>query len=152
MFEQEGPVVVVVDSSNHRLCLWRLRDGTAWKTLGSPGTEPQFNWPHSVAVTRAGALVVTDSIDDRNWKGPGITGPAARKAGDRGSSRVQVLTVEGAVLCVLDTTSVAGVGRLGYQLPGVTVCMDTGDILVTDWECQRVVALTWLPSYKVSLT
>ncbi len=119
-------MVVVVDSSNHRLVLWRLGDGTVWKQLGSLGTKPgQFYLPLAVAVTITGALVVTDS------------------------RRVQVLTVDGAVLCVLDPTAVAGVGQLGPNLYGVTVCADTDDILVTDYDNHRVVALSWSPASQV---
>ncbi len=119
-------MVVVADMRNHRLALWRLSDGTVWKHLGSQGTEPgQFYYPRAVAVTSTGALVVTDE------------------------HRVQVLTVDGAVLCVLDPTAVAGVGRLGYWLPGVAVCAGTDEILVADSENNRVVALMWSPSSNV---
>ncbi len=121
-------MVVVVDYVNHRLMLWRLGDGTVWKQLGSEGCEPgQFTYPLVVAVTSTGALVVTDN------------------------RRVQVLTVDGAVLCVLDPTAVAGVGRLGRNLHGVTTCADTDEILVTDRHNHRVVALTWLPPSHVCL-
>jgi hypothetical protein len=68
-------VVVVADEFNNRLSLWRLGDVTVWKHLGSQGREPgQFIFPLAVAVTGAGALMVTDQ------------------------HRVQVLTVDGAVL------------------------------------------------------
>ena len=121
-------MVVVVDYFNHRLDLWRLGDGTVWKQLGSYGTEPgHFTLPRAVAVTSTGALVVTDD------------------------HRVQVLTVDGAVLCMLDPTAVAGVGRLGDSLIGVTVCADTDEILVTDRYNHRVVALTWSPPSQVRL-
>ena len=125
-FSQEGLVVVVVDNGNHRLVLWRLGDGTVWKQLGSRGTEPgQFTYPRAVAVTSTGALVVTDE------------------------HRVQVLTVDGAVVFVLDPTAVVGVGRLGLNLFGVTVCADTDEFLVTDSDNHRVVALTWSPPSQV---
>ena len=121
-------MVVVVDHGNHRLVLWRLGDGTVWKQLGSQGTEPgQFAAPLAVAVTSTGALVVTDE------------------------RRVQVLTVDGAVVCVLDPTAVVGVGRLGRNLFGVTVCAGTDEILVTDSDNHRVVALTWSPPSQVRL-
>ncbi len=107
-------MVVVADSGNHRLTLWRLSNGTVWKT--KPG---QFAFPKAVAVTRAGALVVTDE------------------------SRVQVLTVDGAVWCVLDPTAVAGVGRLGENLNAVTMCRDSDEILMTDYHNHCVVALMW---------
>ncbi len=113
-------MVVVADQWNHRLSLWRLGDGTVWKHLGSQGREPgQFNFPQAVAVTGAGALVVTD------WY------------------RVQVLTVDGAILCVLDPTAVVGVGRLGLFLHGVALYPGTDEILVTDWANHRVAALSW---------
>jgi DNA-binding beta-propeller fold protein YncE len=115
-------VVVVADIHNNRLSLWRLGDGTVWKHLGSQGTEPgQFTGPKAVAVTRTGALVVTDE------------------------HRVQVLTVDGAVLCVLDPTAVVGVGRLGSDLYGVALYPGTDEILVTDYNNHRVVALSWSP-------
>ena len=121
-------MVVVVDHNNHRLVLWRLGDGTVWKQLGSRGTEAgRFDEPRAVAVTSTGALVVTDD------------------------HRVQVLTVDGAVVCVLDPTAVVGVGRLGRYLFGVTVCADTDEILVTDNGNHRVVALTWSPPSQVRL-
>jgi hypothetical protein len=115
-------VAVVADRFNHRLALWRLGDGTVWKHLGSQGTQPgQFIAPRAVAVTGAGALVVTDMY------------------------RVQLLTVDGAVLCVLDPTAVVGVGRLGSFLSGVALYPGTDDILVTDYSNHRVVALSWSP-------
>jgi hypothetical protein len=126
---QEGPVVVVVDCLNHRLVLWRLGDCTMWRQLGLEGKKPgQLFYPRAVAVTSVGALVVTDQ------------------------HRVQVLTVDGAVLCVLDPTAVAGVGQLGRDLCGVTVCSDTNEILVTDWDNHRVVALTCSPLSQVHLS
>ena len=115
-------MVVVADLMNHRLSLWRLGDGTVWKHLGSRGSEPaQFTAPQAVAVTGAGALVVTDQI------------------------RVQVLTVDGAVLCMLDPTAVAGVGRLSPGLLGAALYPGTDEILVTDYDNDRVVALPRSP-------
>ncbi len=112
-------MVVVADTGNHRLALWRLHDGTVWKHLGSQGTQPgQFTEPRAVAVTGSGALVVTDLIC------------------------VQVLTVDGSVLCILDPSALAGVGRLGSNLWGVGVFPITNEILVTDTDNPRVVALT----------
>ncbi len=121
-------MVVVVDCGNHRLVQWRLGDGTVWKQLGSRGTEPgQLTSPNAVAVTSTGALVITDEL------------------------RVQVLAADGAVVFVLDPTAVVGVGRLGQYLFGITVCADTDEILVTDWNNHRVVALTWSPPSQVRL-
>ncbi len=119
-------MIVVADQVNHRLSLWRLGDGTVWKHLGSEGTEPgQFTRPQAVAVTGAGALVVTDE------------------------NRVQVLTVDGAVLCVLDPTAVVGVGRLSSGLFGVALYPGTDEILVTDTYNFRVVALSWSPEVYI---
>ena len=81
----------------------------------------QFIYPQAVAVTGAGALVVTDQ------------------------HRVQVLTVDGAVLYVLDPTAVVGVGRLDPDLKGVALYPGTDNILVTDLYNRRVVALSWSP-------
>ncbi len=115
-------MVVVADTVNNRLSLWRLGDGTVWKHLGSEGTEPELlNNPLAVAVTGAGALVVTDY------------------------HRMQVLTVDGAVLCVLDPTAVVGVGRLGHNQFGVALYPGTDEILVTDFLLHRVIALSWSP-------
>ena len=115
-------MVVVADCYNFRLSLWHLGDGTVWKHLGSEGTEPgQFTNILAVAVTGAGALAFTD------W------------------NRVQVLTVDGAVLCVLDPSAVVGVGRLGRYLCGVALYPGTDEILVTDNFNHRMVALSWSP-------
>ncbi len=112
-------MVVVADRDNHRLALLRLRDGTVWKHLGSHGTQPgQFTLPRAVTSTGSGELVVADE------------------------HRVQVLTLDGAVLCVLDPSAVVGVGRLGSNLLGVAMIPGTNEILVTDRFNHRVVALT----------
>jgi hypothetical protein len=108
---QEGPVVVVADTYNRRLALWHLHDGTVWKHLDSECTHFGL---YAVAVTRSGALVVTNT------------------------HRVQVMTVDGAVLCIL-----SGVGFLGSALFGVAVFSGTNDIFVTDIDNHRVVALTY---------
>ncbi len=112
-------MAVVADTDNNRLALWRLRDGTVWKHLGSQGTQPgQFTNACAVAVTGSGALVVTDR------------------------HRVQVLMVDGTVLCVLDPSAVVGVSRLDSELYGAAVIPGTNEILVTDADHHRVVALT----------
>ncbi len=121
-------MVVVADLFNDRLVLWQLGDGNVWKQLGLHGTEPgQFTRPRAVAVTSTGALVVTDL------------------------HRVQVLTVDGAIICLLDPTAVVGVGQLGRNLYSITVCAGTDEILVTDSINHRVVALTWLLPSQVRL-
>ena len=49
---QEGPVIVIADSINHRLALWGLGDDTVWKHLGSEGREPGwFRFPTALVVT-----------------------------------------------------------------------------------------------------
>lgn len=124
---QDCSVVVVVDQGNHRLMLWRLGDGTLWKQLGSEGTEAgQFYSPRAVAVTSTGALVVSDE------------------------RCVQVLTVEGAVVCVLDPLNPImnfGVGRLqlGGSHYGLAVYPGTNEILFTDSCNDRLLALSWSP-------
>jgi tripartite motif-containing protein 71 len=112
-------VVVVADVGNHRLALWRLHDGTLWKHLGSEGTQPgQFTDPRAVVVTGSGAMVVTDE------------------------RRVQVLSLNGAVLCVLDLSVVVGVGSLNRDLWGVAMYPGTNEIFVSDTNNHRVVELT----------
>ena len=122
-------MVVVVDQGNHRLMLWRLGDGTLWKQLGSEGTKPgQFYSPRAVAVTSTGALVVSDE------------------------RCVQVLTVEGAFLCVLDPLNPimdvdVGVGgwHHGFSHCGLAVYPGTNEILFTDSCNDRLLALSWSP-------
>ena len=119
-------MVVVVDGNNHRLALWRLVDDTVWRHLGTHGTAPgQFTYPNAVALTGSGDLVVTDQ------------------------GRVQVLSVDGAVLSVLDSTMVTDVGQLGEVLLGVAVCSGTDEIFVTDRQNHRIIALTWSPPSHV---
>ncbi len=49
---QEGPVIVIADSINHRLALWGLGDDTVRKHLGSEGREPGwFRFPTTLVVT-----------------------------------------------------------------------------------------------------
>ncbi len=113
-------MVVVADRGNHRVALWHLSDGSVWKLLGSPDSEPRlFTHPKTVAVTAAGALAVTDE------------------------RRVQVLTVDGAVVFVIDPAVVVCGCHLGPMLYGVTVYVETDEILITDRDNNRVLALTW---------
>jgi hypothetical protein len=58
--------------------------------------------------------------------------------GDSGNDRVQVLTQLGAVVHVLQACD--GVTRLGGILGGVTVCVATGEVLLTDYHNHRVVS------------
>ncbi len=117
----DGPVAVLADHRNHRLALWRVRDGTLARHLGSRGDGPgQFLRPSAVTVVPAGAtgnaeawLVVADQY------------------------RVQVMTRTGAV--VRELRGDAGI-KLGLWLGGVTVCESTGEVLVTDRDNDRVVS------------
>ena len=50
----DGPVAVVTDTGNNRLALWRVRDGTVVRHVGSEGAAPgQFNGPTAVSVVPA---------------------------------------------------------------------------------------------------
>ena len=110
---------MVTDGFNHRLALWHTNDYSVWKHLGTKGTKPgQFTYPTAVASTRAGALVVTDA------------------------HRVQVMTVDGDVLCVMGP-NVTRIRVLSDILFGVTVCRNTDEILFTDWCNHRVVGIAW---------
>ncbi len=119
----DGPVAVVADSYNHRLAVWRLRNGTVIRHVGSQGAAPgQFNRPTAVTVLPAWStgtdeawLVVADSKNDR----------------------VQVLTRTWTVVRVLQGDSVI---KLGGWLSGVTVCVGTGQVLLTDRNNHRVVS------------
>ena len=125
---QEGdaadrPVAVVADTSNHRLSLFRVDDDTLLRHVGSHGAAPgQFKFPKSIAVVSS---EVTGS------------GEAWLMVGDD-NCRVQVLTLVGAVVRVL--VACDGVGPLSHRLDGVTVCVATGEVLVSDTRHHRVVS------------
>ncbi len=117
----DGPVAVVADSFNGRLALWRVRDGTLVRHLGSEGNGPgQLDSPSAVTVVPARAtgnaeawLVVADDY------------------------RVQVMTRTGVVVRELrgDADIV-----LGQYLGGMTVSVSTGEVLATDIQNRRVVS------------
>ena len=119
----DGPVAVVADTHNDRLVLFRVRDGTLVRHVGSEGVAPgQFDRPSAVTVVPARTtgndeawLVVADSLNHR----------------------VQVLTRMGTVVRVLQGD---GVIELGTWLAGVTVCVRTWEVLVTDQYNNRVVS------------
>ena len=120
--------MVVADQINKRLAMWHLRLRTVWKHLGAHGPHPlEFNGPMAVAVTRAGTLVVSDDC------------------------RVQVLTIDGDILCVMDPTVLLtwDRGSLGRALRGFAVCAGTDELLVTDHENDCLVALAWSPTSLV---
>jgi tripartite motif-containing protein 71 len=120
----ERPVAVVADFFNNRLCLFRVDDGALLRHLGSHGHAPgQFDCPTAVAAASAS---VTGS------------GEAWLVVGDSDNGRVQVLTRLGAVVRVLMAGD--GVTPLRSYLPGVTMCVATGEVLVTDYYNHRVVS------------
>jgi hypothetical protein len=123
----DRPVAVVADTCNHRLSLFCVDDNTLLRNMGSFGAAPgQFNTPAAVSVvssrlSRSGEawLVVADSLN----------------------RRVQVLTLLGRVVRVLEAGD--SVERLSDRLVGVTVCVATGEVLVSDLTNQCVV-VWWL--------
>jgi DNA-binding beta-propeller fold protein YncE len=119
----DGPVAVVADTFNDRLVLFRVRDGTLMRHLGSRGDAPgQFHRPSAVTVVPARA-----TANDEAWL----------LVVDEKNCRVQVLTRTGSVVRILQGD--AGV-RLSSNLNGVTVRMATGEVLVTDGDNRRVVS------------
>jgi hypothetical protein len=119
----DGPVAVVADTCNHRLAMWRVRDGTVVRHVGSKGDAPgQFSHPQAVTVLPARATG---------------TGEAWLVVADEGNRRVQVLTRTGTVLRVLQGDADI---PLSKRLYGVTVCLGTGEVLVTDFGNHRVVS------------
>ncbi len=120
----DRPVAVVADTNNHRLSLFRVDDDTLLRHVGSQGAAPgQFSYPQSVSVVSS---QLTGS------------GEALLVVGDSDNFRVQVLTLLGGLVRVLSAGD--GVGPLGDWLPGVTVCVATGEVLVSDSMNHRVVS------------
>jgi hypothetical protein len=119
----DRPVAVVADTGNHRLSLFRVDDDTLLRHVGSEGAAPgQLNCPQSVSVVSSR---LTGS------------GEAWLVVGDSDNRRVQVLTLLGGVVRVLEAGD--GVGPLIDVLTGVTVCEATGEVLVSDSWNHRVV-------------
>jgi DNA-binding beta-propeller fold protein YncE len=120
----DRPVAVVADTGNNRLSLFRVDDDTLLRHVGSKGAAPgQFNTPRSVSVVSSrltGSEEAWLVVDDSK------------------NHRVQVLTLLGVVVRVLAAGD--GVGPLGNVLIGVTVCVATGEVLVSDTENHRVVS------------
>ncbi len=120
----DGPLAVVADTYNHRFVLWRVRDGTLVRHMGSWGAAPgQFFNPTAVTVVPA-----RSTGTDEAWL----------VVADSHNYRVKVLTRTGTVVRVLQGDAVI---KLGYNLQGVTVCIGTGEVLVTDYSNHRV--LSW---------
>jgi hypothetical protein len=119
----DGPVAVVADTRNNRLALWRVRDGTVVRHVGSKGAAPgQFSFPWAVTVVPARAT------------GSGETWLVVT---DENNHRVQVLTRTGTVVRVLRGDAAI---PLSSSLCGVTVCLGTGEVLVSDYDNHRVVS------------
>jgi tripartite motif-containing protein 71 len=119
----DGPEAVVADTWNHRLALWRVRDGTVVRHVGSQGgASVQFNFPSAVTVVPA-----RSTGTDEAWL----------VVGDSLNHRVQVLTRTGTLVRVLQGDAVI---KLGDYLRGVTMCIGTGEVLVTDYDNHRVVS------------
>jgi DNA-binding beta-propeller fold protein YncE len=119
----DGPVAVVADTFNDRLVLFRVRDGTLVRHVGSLGDAAgQFARPSAVTVVPARA-----TGNDEAWL----------VVADSSNQRVQVLTRTGTVVRVLQGDAFI---RLGGGLRGVTVCASTGEVLVTDATNHRVVS------------
>jgi DNA-binding beta-propeller fold protein YncE len=119
----DGPVAVVADSGNHRLSLFRVRDGSLMRHLGSAGDAPgQFNRPSAVTVVPARA-----TGNEEAWL----------VVADDNNIRVQVLNRTGMVVRILQGDAVV---ELSSNLCGVTVCVATGEVLVTDSDNHRVVS------------
>ncbi len=120
----DGPVAVVADTFNHRLALWRVRDGTVVRHVGLRGAFPgQFSYPQAVSVVPARATGSNDA-----WL----------VVVDVGNRCVLALTRTGTVVRVLQGDATI---PLSNRLFGVTVCLGTGEVLVTDTDNHRV--LSW---------
>ncbi len=119
----DGPLAVVADTWDHRLSLFRICDATLVRHVGSEGAAPgQFNYPTAVAVVPA-----RTSGNDEAWL----------VVADQANRRVQVLTRTGSVVRILQGDAVV---ELSVFLYGVTVCVATGEVLVTDADYNRVVS------------
>jgi tripartite motif-containing protein 71 len=118
----DGPMAVVADFWNRRLALWRVRDGTVVRHVRSQGVAPGQFRPTCVTVVPA-----RSTGTDEAWL----------VVGDSSNHRVQVLTRTGTVVRVLQGDAVI---KLGDWLYGVTVCIGTGEVLVTDYNNHRVVS------------
>jgi DNA-binding beta-propeller fold protein YncE len=119
----DGPVAVVADTWNHRLSMFRVRDGSLVRHVGSEGAAPgQFNRPSAVTVVPARA-----TGNDEAWL----------VVADEKNHRVQVLTRTGSVVRILQGDAVV---ELSSNLRGVTVCVATGEVLMTDTGNHRVVS------------
>jgi hypothetical protein len=129
--DSDFPVAVVADSNNHRLAMYRMRDGMLLTHIGGRGSAPGlFNCPRGVAV------VSTEiSGDEFDWL----------VVVDENNRRLQILTITGQVKYILAGSTANGLGPINLFLGGVAVCAATGEVWTTDAFNNRVVA--WkLPS------
>ena len=87
-------------------------------------------------VTSGGHFVVSD--------GQPILQPLSPGAG-AGQGRIQVLTLGGAVLCVLDQAAAGALigSPLSYHVSGLCLEASTGHLLLIDSHHHRIVALDW---------
>ncbi len=118
------PLLAVADTNNHRVVLYRLNDGTVWRTLGCEGSAVgQVRHPSAVATLPTVLL-----------------GRTCMAVADSENRRVQVMTLDGVVLHVLEGSDDHGIGRLSNELRAVAVCLLSFEVLVTDTAAHRVVA------------
>ncbi len=101
-----------------------MRDGTLVRHVGSKGNAPgQFNRPSAVTVVPARAMG-----NDEAWL----------VVADEFNRRVQVLTRTGSVVRILQDDSVVELSSPFFR--GLTVCVATGEVLVTDTDNHRMVS------------
>ena len=97
-----GPVAVVVDSGNYRLTLIRVCNGELLHHIPLNGRQQERTEPMSVAVTPAGEIVELSV----------------------GSGYINVFTVTGTLVCVLNLE--------GVNVRGLAVCPSSGLVWTTD--------------------
>jgi hypothetical protein len=123
-------LVAIADTYNHRIVLYRLRDASFVRLVGSRGSaHGQFNCPRCIAVVPSAFTPDKHS----GWLA----------VADEGHCRVQVLTQLGQVMRVLQADATNGLSPLSSYLCGLTVCLSTdgqAEILVADSMNRRVVA------------
>ncbi len=124
-------LVVIADTYNHRVVLYRLHDASFARHFGSFGAAPgQFDRPNYIAVVPASSCTPDDHS---GWLA----------VSDEGNRRVQVLTQLGQVVRVLQGDAANGLFPLDVSPCGLTVCLgadDQPEILVADASTLRVVA------------
>jgi hypothetical protein len=125
-------LVAVADRDNSCVVMYRLRDATYVRRIGSDGSKPgQFSCPRSVAVVPSSYTSSSDGCC------------AWLAVTDDGNHRVQVVSQIGVLVHVLAGDAANGLGPFSHGLLGITVCVDadghTG-LLVSDTWNHRVVA------------